>query len=104
MKRKLQLKEGKKMESEKRRAFVDQLELSSFRNFRLWTKAVVIVALYVFVFYYQFIHNSIFLLASQGLLTKIDILVNNKNISVIAADRYEFEMVFNRTTRLRSDL
>ncbi len=61
------------MDSEKRKAFVDQLELSSFKNFRLWSKTVVIVALYTFVFYYQFIHNSIFLLASQGLLTKVDL-------------------------------
>ncbi len=78
------------MDSENRRAFVDQLELSSFRNFRLWTKTVAIVSLYFFLFYYQFIHNSIFLLASQGLLTKVDIPINNKNISVITSDRYEF--------------
>ena len=44
------------------------------------------------------------MLASQGLLTKIDLTVEGKNISVISTDRYEFEMVFNKTSRLVSDL
>ncbi len=65
---------------------------------------MVILSLYIFLFYYQFIHNSIFLLASQGLLTKIDLTVQSQNISVISTDIYEFEVVFNKTSRLMSDL
>jgi hypothetical protein len=60
--------------------------------------------LYVFLFYYQFIQNSIFLLASQGLLTKIDLVAGTKNVSVISTDKYEFEAVFNHTGQNISDL
>ena len=83
---------------------MDQLELSSFKNFRLWSKSVLILLLYIFLFYYQFIQNSVFLLASQGLLTKIDLTVEGANVSVISTDKYSFESAFNQTTKSMNDL
>ena len=83
---------------------MDQLELSSFKNFRLWTKSVLLLLLYTFLFYYHFIHNSVFLLASQGLINKVDLTVQAKNVSIITTDLYEFETLFNKTSRSLADL
>ncbi len=44
------------------------------------------------------------LLASQGLMTKMDLTVESKNVSIISTDRYEFERTFNQTEKTFADL
>ncbi len=51
------------------------------------------------MFYYKYIENAVFLLATRGLLTPITLTISASNFTVITTDRFVFEKAYNSTSK-----
>jgi len=85
-------------------AFLDKLEDSSYRKCRIWTKTILILIVYVFVFYYNFLVNDVALLANYNLLQSIQVTTNSSTYTIVTTNYYSFETTFGSTNQTINDV
>jgi len=93
---KLKLKPAEKQA--KTYAFLDTLQESAYRKGRLWTKIILILILYLFMFYYGFISNNVKLISDLSILQTINVSISSNTYTITTSNYYNFQNTFTNQT------
>ena len=83
---------------------LDSLEESPYIGYRLCTKVICVLSLYIFLFYFFFIQNTFSMMKTHSSLALLNVTISTVNYEVTVADSTEFYKVFNVTDRSLSSL
>lgn len=80
------------------------LEESPYKIYRICTKIILSLLLYIFLFYFFFLRQDTLLMASQDLLTTYNVTIATVNYPIITTDANKFQTSFGPTAGTLDDL
>ena len=79
-------------------AFLDTLQESAYRKGRIWTKIILILILYLFMFYYGFLSNNVKLISDLSILQTINVSISSNIYTITTSNYYNFQNTFTNQT------
>ena len=83
---------------------LDSLQESPYSSYRLCTKVLCIVILYIFLFYFFFLQNTFKHLSSHTNLARLNVTISTVNYEISTFSSTDFFKVFNVTDRSLASL
>ena len=71
------------------------MQTSAYRKCRLWTKIILLLTLYIFAFWFEFLIRDVAFIAEQNTIEKISVMASGQTYNITTSNYYQFNSQYS---------